>query len=330
MKVQPLPISKSSRFILFGYAALILLWLLGRILLSDRLWWFALINTYSLYLFIPFPLLLLYALFKYQRSSLLPLTIPLIAFLLQYGALFLPSFRTTPSTPALTVTTFNVLYSNENYDALANTIRATSADIIGLQEASQHHQDTLNERLAAAYPYQHFNADYRYGDAAILSRYPIEQVTTFPFPPRELVLHAIINVDGRPLHVFVAHLMPSGGPALEGITTRIPERFAQRAAEIQRLQEQMANLNAPHILLCDCNLTPPSANYRLLSTFLTDSFRESGWGLGHTGSPIAPGIYFTRIDYIWHSADLTATRTTIGTAGGSDHIPLTAELHFTP
>jgi vancomycin resistance protein VanJ len=324
----------SSKFVVLLYTAAILLWLLGRFLLSDRLWWLALLNTYSLYLFLPLPFLLLLALFKKLRPLLLPLFIPLVAFLFQYGDLFWPTLQPKPSVTIVTVTSFNVLYSNDNYDALANTIRATSADIIGLQEASLHHQEALNERLAPNnYPYQHFNADYRYGDAAILSRYPIEQVTTFPFPPRELILHATVNVDGRRLHVFVAHLMPTGGMALEGLGPRVTENFGLRAAEIEMLREQMANLDAPAILLCDCNLTPPADTYRTLNTFLTDSFREAGWGLGHTGIPVRPylpNLYLSRIDYIWHSAGLTATRATVGSAGGSDHLPITAQLYFTP
>ena len=36
-----------------------------------------------------------------------------------------------------------------------------------------------------------------------------------------------------------------------------------------------------------------------------------------------------RIDYIWHTPDLRATRSWIGPAAGSDHLPLFAELIWT-
>jgi vancomycin resistance protein VanJ len=326
--------SFSSKLVVLLYTAAILLWLLGRILSPDRPWWFALLNTYSLYCFLPLPFLFLMAFYKRERPFLLLLFAPLLTFLLQYGNLFLPSLRPAPTTPAFTAMTFNVLFSNRQHQELAAAIRAASPDIIGLQEALDHHEQRLGAILAADYPHQRFYADERYGDVALLSRYPIEQDNDFPFPPRNYVMQAIVNIDGRRLHVFVAHLMPTGsGTALEGMGPRVTENFGLRAAEIERLRKQMSNLDAPAVLLCDCNLTPPAATYHSLNTFLTDSFQEAGWGLGHSGIPAAPylpNLYLSRIDYVWHSAGLTATRATIGSAGGSDHLPVTAELHFTP
>jgi endonuclease/exonuclease/phosphatase (EEP) superfamily protein YafD len=324
----------SSKFVVSLYTAAILLWLLGRLLSLDRPWWFALLNTYSLYCFLPLPFLFLLAFYKRQRPIFLPLLIPFVSFLFQYGELFLPTLRPAPTTSAFTAMTFNVLYSNRQHQELAAAIRAASPDIVGLQEAAERHQRVLGDILSADYPHQFFHAPEQHGDVALLSRYPIEQATDFPFPPRELVMHAIVNINGRRLHVFVAHLMPTGsGMALESMGARVTENFALRAAEIERLRQQMSNLDAPAILLCDCNLTPPAATHHALNTFLTDSFQEAGWSLGHTGIPAVPylpNLYLSRIDYIWHTPGLTATRITTGSPGSSDHLPVTAELHFTP
>jgi len=65
-----------------------------------------------------------------------------------------------------------------------------------------------------------------------------------------------------------------------------------------------------------------------------DSFREAGWGLGHT-FPAAGGRYWAlpypsllvRIDYVFHSRDWKAEAAWVGEWDGqSDHRPVIASL----
>jgi len=82
--------------------------------------------------------------------------------------------------------------------------------------------------------------------------------------------------------------------------------------------------------------------YRLIASVLRDSWREAGYGFGHTfpGTPTIPGTrpvilgiqvpkWLIRIDCIFHSPDLFAsTAQIIPSDGASDHRPVMATLRF--
>lgn len=84
----------------------------------------------------------------------------------------------------------------------------------------------------------------------------------------------------------------------------------------------------------DFNCTDRSDVYATLAKVLTDAHRAAGWGLGPTypaygghyhGIPIIPRQ--VRIDMIFHSRELMALRSNVGsTHGESDHLPVTARL----
>ena len=104
------------------------------------------------------------------------------------------------------------------------------------------------------------------------------------------------------------------------------ERYGRRAAEVTRIQEKIAGLDEPILLMCDCNLTDTSEAYARLDTVLDDSFREIGWGFGHTFYPPVAPSPIQRIDYVWHSDDFVAVKAFVGQDGGSDHLPIVAIL----
>jgi vancomycin resistance protein VanJ len=139
-------------------------------------------------------------------------------------------------------------------------------------------------------------------------------------------------VDGAPLHIFVVHLTPNNlfdAPADQFAATA-RDRYARRAAETARLGEEVRAVHAPVILLCDCNLTDTSQAYAQLAAFLTDSYREAGWGFGHTLRTASLPIAMQRIDYIWHSDAFVAVAATVGQDGGSDHLPVVVKLRHVP
>ncbi len=161
---------------------------------------------------------------------------------------------------------------------------------------------------------------------ALLSRYPVEAASPFPLPPRNLSLHAVLRVHGRPLHVFVVHLFPAclTGIPLSEVAGAARQAYAARAGEVARLEEEVRALDEPALVLCDCNMTDMSEGYGRLRTFLGDSFREAGWGPGHRFGAHP----WQRIDYVWHTRDLVALSAATLTSGGSDHMPVVAELRY--
>jgi endonuclease/exonuclease/phosphatase (EEP) superfamily protein YafD len=165
-----------------------------------------------------------------------------------------------------------------------------------------------------------------------MSRFPIERVERFPLPPLDFALHAVLRVDGARLHVFVVHLSPNGlgrNPVDQYIRLA-KQRFAQRAAEVARLEQALRALHEPALLLCDCNLTDTSQAYAHLATFMSDSFREAGWGFGHSSFSRRPPFQAQRLDYVWHSDQVIALEAAVGPDGGSDHRPVVARLALRP
>jgi endonuclease/exonuclease/phosphatase (EEP) superfamily protein YafD len=105
-------------------------------------------------------------------------------------------------------------------------------------------------------------------------------------------------------------------------------RDVQMAALLDRIRE----VDGPLVVMGDFNQTQWSPSYVALASELEDTFRATGWGLGHT-YPAHSGRWpislpLLRIDYIFHSPDLVAARARVGRDGGSDHLPVVTELAF--
>ena len=315
------------------YVGFIVIWSLERLLFFDQLWAFALLNTIAQYLFIPLPILLVIPIWRRHRQSLAKLSIPTIIFVALFGRLFLPPLPGTAQSstqPPLTVMSFNVLFKNKNYKAIAGSIQIASPDIVGLQEITDDVAQELVNVLESDYPYHTLDTSEQYSTVALLSRFPIEHLERFPLPPLHKALQAVININGQRIHVFVVHLSPNQffeQPIAEFVPT-VKERYARRANEIALLRARIVDIDEPVLLLCDCNLTDTSEAHAQFSTFLVDSFGESGWGFGHTFQPPITSAAIQRIDYIWHSSEFKALEAYVGQDGQSDHLPVVAKLGF--
>jgi vancomycin resistance protein VanJ len=316
------------------YILLIALWLLLRWLFFDAFWWLALLNTIAEYLFLPLPALLLAGMWWRRWRLLLGLVLPAIAFSALFGALLLPkpAARPAPGAVVLTAMTFNVLTSNKDAAAIVGAIRAASPDIVGFQELPRARKTALSAALATEYPYYTLLPPEQFPGIGLMSRFPIAHVERLPLSPLTDALHAILRVDRTSLHVFVAHLSPNGfgKNPVSAYAALLNERFAQRAAEIARLKQVFRALHEPALLLCDCNLTDTSQAYVQLAAFLVDSFREAGWGFGHSSFGWRAPYLAQRIDYIWHTDGVVALAVWMGEAGGSDHLPVIVQLALPP
>ena len=313
------------------YIALIALWLIGRAIFFDRIWWLALANSFAIYLFLPLPPLLLATLWRRRLTLMLGLAIPTAAFVMLFGALLLPRLSAPqPYQPTIIAMSFNVLTSNKDTDALVDAIRAAQPDILGMQELTPAKRDALKAAFGQQLPYHTLDWPRSDGNAGLMTRFPIESAQPITLPTGQPALHAILRVGERRLHVFVAHLSPNHlfkDPAID-IATATSSAYARRSVEIARLNEEMRGLDAPVILLCDCNLTDTSQAHADLQAFLADSFREAGWGLRHTNYTSGVPFPTQRIDYVWHSAGLAAVAAEVGQAGGSDHLPVVVQLRL--
>jgi vancomycin resistance protein VanJ len=313
-----------------GYTVFIALWVLLRVTLFDRVWPLALLNTIAEYLFVPVPLLLAVSVWKRHWSSLALLSIPTIVFIILFGELFWPLSPNRVGVAGVPVTamSFNVLYSNGEYEAVAESVRSASPDVIGFQELTLASSRALSDALEDEYPYTTLSSLESGQSAGLLSRFPIESAVWFDLPPRDIALHTTIRVGNERIHVYVVHLSPNNFfeyPLTEFVPL-VLERYARRADEVTRLQKELGDLDEPALLLCDCNFTDTSEAHARLNMVLGDSFREAGWGFGHTIYVRMVPFPVQRIDYVWHSDDFVPVKAFVGQDGGSDHLPAVAKL----
>ena len=133
----------------------------------------------------------------------------------------------------------------------------------------------------------------------------------------------MLDFAGRQIALYNIHLLPP-----KEIDWTIEQR-----REFADLYDQLEREELPVILCGDFNFTLATAfAAQLRGRGLRDAHELAGRGRGSTWPVISffrycPGI---RLDHIYLSEQLTATRSTTGTGQGSDHRPVIAEIGFKP
>jgi len=333
-RIQIMRNRSAYRWFNIAYVGCMASWLLLRAVFMDRSWLLALVNTMAVYLFVPLPVLLFIGLIQRRKDSLGLLTLPALAFMLLYGELFLPRVPGSDRSegPSIGVMSFNLHFRNEDMEGVAGVIRSVSPGIVGLQEFTAAQGIALDGLLGEEYPYRTplvFAEDRRIG---LFSRYPIMSVVGLTFARRQQAMRVKLEMEGQSVYVYVAHLSPTliSNVLDNSGAAYVSETYTWRAEEAASLAASVSMLNEPVILLCDCNFTDTSYAYSKLEAVLQDSFREAGWGFGHTVQPLGFPFRLQRIDFIWHSSDFVAVQADVGPEGGSDHRPVVAVLKLWP
>jgi endonuclease/exonuclease/phosphatase family metal-dependent hydrolase len=240
----------------------------------------------------------------------------------------------------LRVMTFNI-HHGAGTDGLvdlariAQVIRASDVDVVGLQEVDRHfgeRSDFVDQagwlarelRMHVVYganldldPLAPGQARRQYG-TAILSDRPILEWDNTDLPrfdnhEQRGLLRARINVRGVPVQVYNTHLQHDNAP----------ERIAQAQAITQLIGTPQDSV----VLLGDLNATPDAVEIRTLVEDLVDAWEEAGVGDGATFPTENPQA---RIDYVMHSADVVARAVAVVASpvavSASDHRPVVADV----
>ena len=312
-------------------------WLASYWLVGDATWWLFVINALAAYLFVPVPLVLLIAWLSRRRSLFVAGVLAVVAWAYLWGGLFLPRGGDEPTGgPSLTLMTFNTLVFNRNTDAIIGSIREADADVVFLLELSVYQAEVIRAALSGEYPYMTLDAGNASG-AGVLSRIPYRTVDVPALsdpqwigPPEVIEM----ELDGRAVTLVRFHAL--------GLVRNfaVRERQARKLAAFARIN------GGPVIVAGDLNATPMNDSYEILTDVLSDSWREKGFGLGHTfpgasndtmpGSsrPRAFGLsvprWLVRIDYILHSDHWQTASVKTVSYGSSDHRPVVARLELKP
>lgn len=163
----------------------------------------------------------------------------------------------------LKIATVNVSYLPFLAKRFLEIVRATSPDVLVLQELTPHAERVLAD-LDGEFPYHRkFPADGAYG-IGLWSRFPIESSATFALG-RVPAIEARLEGPYGPFNVIGVHLRAP--------TT--PRRAEARNQELRELAARSAAVDEPLIVAGDFNVTPYSPYFRdwLKASGLTDSRR---------------------------------------------------------
>jgi len=313
-------------------------WFVAYLLVGDGFWLLAMVNAFAIYLFVPLllllPMLFLSALIRRSETWIAILIVILIGFGAFGGDLMPPVTvaNADVDAPALTVMTYNVLYTNTDATPIAASVLQADPDLVAFQELTPLLARQLEREIGERYPHRTpVNAARCAAEVAVWSRYPLQVEDVDPdFLCR--VCSILLDFDGRAVRVVSVHGWPFTGLDRESIE----RSFKWRQKQIELIIDMVDDQPEPLILLGDLNATPSHEVYHTLSVRLTDAFREAGWGLGHTW-PTTGGKFkgipypsrLVRIDHIFHSAHWWSEIAWVGEWDGySDHYPVVARLRL--
>lgn len=228
-----------------------------------------------------------------------------------------------------------------NVDAVYRVIRETGADIVGLNEVLHPLITSKGHRFPLVELAHRLNMHWAFGPSfeqrensrfwpgvlgnAVLSRYPIRAYENIPLKdvptrkPRTL-FQVTLDVEGRPLRVFITHLDHLLAPV--------------RRIQFETVVRHLLQVHEPHVLMGDFNThTPIRSRWwkgeqvirQLRALGYVDAYARVGQGKGHSYPAPWPLV---RIDYIWiprrwawalHVARVVDTPLT---RRASDHLPV--------
>ncbi|MBE9120046.1 endonuclease/exonuclease/phosphatase family protein [Tychonema sp. LEGE 07199] len=330
---------QSVKIFAYSYSALLICYLILKLIFWDRLWIIALISTFIPLIFFPIFLLPLIGLsiIKKRWFSI----ISAIGCILLISWLHVKYFSPAPlditdSQPSIKILSHNVGWYTTQSPTLVKLIQQQKPDIIFLQEIVQKHTERAFTWLKTDYPYQ-----IGIPPVGILSKYPIvsSEILHLADHP-ETQQRAVINFNE---HEVVIYNMQATGPWLKIYKKfrflKIPVyKYGKRSREIQDLVARLQKETLPVIIAGDFNMTDETQDYNNVQQVMQDSFRKSGFGFGFTW-PHGWELKFLvkrsnwklnypvcRIDYIWYSQHWGAKSGAVLDATESDHLPVGAEL----
>jgi endonuclease/exonuclease/phosphatase family metal-dependent hydrolase len=268
----------------------------------------------------------------------------------QFRTIIGMSLSATPPPNGLRIMTYNVF----GFGYVRNINRSVP---LWREQMAEYHPDILCLQEFAYYPTvdKYFlpaiknEGKMPYGvwrkleEFAIFSRYPILNSEVHFFGSTNGYRIADLQIGEKKVRVFNVHLQSNAithlanqvaeSGSLEkktwlnirGIFGRFRRAARKRTEQSQLISRLIAQSPYPVILCGDFNDVPQSYSYQTLTTYLKDTFKSRGWGLGFTYAGIIPGL---RIDYVLTDPAFPIYRCQRGRPAFSDHRPVIVDLQI--
>lgn len=233
---------------------------------------------------------------------------------LPYLSLFLPRLEPTPAySGTLKVMSYSVMGRNHDYKAIAEMILAEKPDIFFVQETGF---DSLSNYLIDLYnngrPVYHVPGHGGF----IAGRFPLAAQEV----GRGRIPKVVAKTPYGPITLWTLHAAKA-----------LWKDHTMQLRQIQALAQDIAATPGMKIVAGDFNTTDKNIPYKIMKLHLRNAHEEAGWGFGFTFPARARRLGtlfpFLRIDHIFYSnAFYALSARTLSNSGGSDHLPVVAEL----
>ena len=253
---------------------------------------------------------------------------------------------------------YNWTHNKETRGKIFSLLKNESADIVCLQEYFQGDSgyfetlDSVNLLTRTIDHHVAYTLTRRKKDhwgIATFSKYPIVKRGKVPFKYRSnnICIFSDLKIGSDTVRVYNMHLqsisfgyadykfiesLKENNDTLDAedieiasknILRRIKRAFIKRATQTEKILAHINSCKYPVIICGDFNDTPFSYTYNAFSEKYSDSFMESGSGIGNTYIGDFPSY---RIDYIFHSPDFTSADFRVLPDELSDHYPVSCTL----
>ena len=217
-----------------------------------------------------------------------------------------PHNSSSKNSDNFSVSHYNVLKTNKNYDTIINSALNSNSDIISFQEISSDWKSILINKLKQKYPYYIIKDDDKgfFGIAL--------------FSKQKIINPEIVYIEGVP-NIFAS--IETNNSVVDIITSHTNSpinltRFNRRNKHINYLSKKLKEKKNPLLVIGDFNAVPWDSrivNFKN-NTKLIDSRNSlsSTWPrqLGYFGIPL---------DYIFHSKNITCEDFQVIDKSSSDH-----------
>jgi len=238
---------------------------------------------------------------------------------------------TSPTTTTLRAMSTNLFKANDAHDAIAETILASRADLVAVQELRPSQAEALASLLRHAYPYQDLHPGRDAEGMGLFSRYPITRRETVRLDGANPIQIVRLLVEQQPLALINMHpRIPRLKQGLLGLPVGLSTHArGEDVAAIVRAAEPLLD---PTLIMGDMNTTPYCPEYQALPRDWRDvhDIAERGLGLSYPVDAAFFGfrspIPLFRIDHLFLRGPIVCRSLRRGRMPGSDHRYLVAQL----
>ncbi len=227
----------------------------------------------------------------------------------------------TPSGPALRLVHFNVLTSNDEFDAAQTVLASSHADVISLQEVDDEWLTML-----ASLPMHQVVAQIPRNDnfglaIAVRRGITVRSAEVLELVPGVPAVALELEHDGQVVQILSVHTLPP--VSREYAATR--DRQLAAAGDWAHQQRQRGHTP---VILGDLNTTPFGAHFQKLqhTAGLHNSQQGYGWQATWPATASLPTWLEIPLDHCLHDPKLVTTARRVGPSLGSDHRPVHVDL----